>query len=139
MSHAETLRSRSTARGQELQTRTVIILRIHEKGERIPLTIADFNREKGAITIVFAEVGKTTKERGTLEAGDTILDFVGPLGRPSHIEKFGRVVCVGGGVGVAPVFPITRALKETGNEIISIIGGRSKELLFWADERVDGT
>ncbi|MDN5292698.1 MAG: ferredoxin/flavodoxin---NADP+ reductase [Eubacteriales bacterium] len=103
------------------------------------MTIADFNREKGAITIVFAEVGKTTKERGTLEAGDTILDFVGPLGRPSHIEKFGRVVCVGGGVGVAPVFPITRALKETGNEIISIIGGRSKELLFWADERVDGT
>lgn len=111
-----------------------IILRIHEKGERIPLTIADFNREKGTITIVFAEVGKTTKELGTLEAGDTILDFVGPLGRPSHIEKFGRVVCVGGGVGVAPVFPITRALKEAGNEIISIIGARTKELLFWAEE-----
>lgn len=111
-----------------------IILRIDEKGERIPLTIADFDKAKGTITIVFAEVGKTTQKLGTLEVGDTILDFVGPLGTPSHIEKFGRIVCVGGGVGVAPVLPINRALKEAGNETIGIIGARNKELLFWADK-----
>jgi len=111
-----------------------IILRIDEKGERIPLTIADFDKAKGTITIIFAEVGKTTQQLGKLEAGDTILDFVGPLGTPSHIENFGRVVCIGGGVGIAPVFPITRELKNAGNEVISIIGARCKELLFWEQE-----
>ncbi|WP_027719269.1 sulfide/dihydroorotate dehydrogenase-like FAD/NAD-binding protein [Desulfovirgula thermocuniculi] len=110
-----------------------VILRVQENGERIPLTIADFDREKGTITIVFQEVGKTTKLLGTLNAGDYILDFVGPLGTPSHIENFGTVVCVGGGVGIAPVFPIARALKEAGNYVISIIGARTKELLFWED------
>ncbi|MBE3584690.1 sulfide/dihydroorotate dehydrogenase-like FAD/NAD-binding protein [Desulfofundulus thermocisternus] len=110
-----------------------VILRIHEEGERIPLTIADFDREKGTITIVFQEVGKTTRQLGTLEAGDYIRDFVGPLGAPSHIENFGTVICVGGGVGIAPVFPIARALKEAGNHVISIIGARSKDLLFWED------
>ncbi|MGB9802648.1 sulfide/dihydroorotate dehydrogenase-like FAD/NAD-binding protein [Desulfofundulus sp.] len=110
-----------------------VILRIHEEGERIPLTIADFDREKGTITIVFQEVGKTTKQLGSLEAGDYIRDFVGPLGTPSHIENFGTVICVGGGVGIAPVFPIARALKEAGNHVISIIGARTGELLFWED------
>ncbi len=110
-----------------------VILRIHEEGERIPLTIADFDREKGTITIVFQEVGKTTKQLGSLEAGDYIKDFVGPLGTPSHIENFGTVICVGGGVGIAPVFPIARALKEAGNHVISIIGARTRELLFWED------
>lgn len=111
-----------------------IILRVHEEGERIPLTIADFDREKGTITIVFQEVGKTTKELGTLNVGDCVKDFVGPLGEPSHIKNYGRVVCVGGGVGVAPVHPIARALKEAGNEVIGIIGARTKELLFWEDK-----
>jgi len=111
-----------------------IILRVHDKGERIPLTIADFDREKGTITCVFQEVGKTTKELGTLNEGDCINDFVGPLGVPSHIENYGRVVCVGGGVGIAPVHPIARALKEAGNEVIGIIGARTKELLFWEDK-----
>jgi NAD(P)H-flavin reductase len=111
-----------------------IILRIDEKGERIPLTIADFDREAGTITIIFAEIGKTTKQLGTMEVGDSILDFVGPLGVPSHVEKYGRVVCIGGGVGVAPVYPITRALKEAGNEVISIMGSRCKDLLFWEDK-----
>ncbi|HOV43305.1 MAG TPA: FAD-binding oxidoreductase, partial [Syntrophothermus lipocalidus] len=87
-----------------------VILRIDEEGERIPLTIADFDRENGIITIIFQEVGKTTELLGELQAGDSILDFVGPLGCPSEIERFGTVVCVGGGVGVAPVFPIARAL-----------------------------
>jgi len=111
-----------------------IILRIDEKGERIPLTIADFNREKGSITIIFAEVGKTTQRLGLMEAGEALLDFVGPLGQPSEIENYGRVVCIGGGVGIAPVFPITRALHEAGNEVIGISGARNKDLLFWTDE-----
>lgn len=111
-----------------------IILRIHEEGERIPLTIADFNRLEGTITCVFQEVGKTTRQLGTLSPGDSILDFVGPLGRASHIENYGRVVCVGGGVGVAPVYPIARALKEIGNEVIGIIGARTKDLIFWEDK-----
>lgn len=111
-----------------------IILRVHEEGERIPLTIADFDRKKGTITCVFQEVGKTTKELGTLNEGDCVKDFVGPLGEPSHIKNYGRVVCVGGGVGVAPVYPIARALKEAGNEVIGIIGARTKELLFWEEK-----
>jgi len=112
-----------------------VIIRIDEKGERIPLTIADWDREEGSITIVFMEVGVTTRKLAQLKAGDFLDNFVGPLGLPSHIEKFGTVVCVGGGVGVAPIFPIARALKEAGNKIISIIGARSKDLLFW-EERV---
>lgn len=111
-----------------------IILRLDEKGERIPLTIADFNKDKGTITIIFQEVGYTTQCLGTLEAGDGILDFIGPLGQATEIERFGRVVCVGGGVGVAPVYPIARALKEAGNEVISIIGARTKELLIMENE-----
>ncbi|MFA5385829.1 MAG: sulfide/dihydroorotate dehydrogenase-like FAD/NAD-binding protein [Eubacteriales bacterium] len=111
-----------------------IILRIGEESERIPLTIADFNRENGTITLVFQEVGKTTKQLGMLEIGDSIRDLAGPLGMPSHVENLGAVICVGGGVGVAPVYPITRALKEAGNHVIGIIGSRNKELLFWEDK-----
>ncbi|MHB1125352.1 MAG: sulfide/dihydroorotate dehydrogenase-like FAD/NAD-binding protein [Bacillota bacterium] len=111
-----------------------IILRIDDQGERIPLTIADYSRERGTITTIFQEVGYTTQQMGLLEEGDQILDFVGPLGVPTEVHNFGRVVCVGGGVGVAPVYPIARALKEAGNEVISIIGARSKELLILEDE-----
>jgi len=111
-----------------------VILRLNESGERIPLTIADFDSEKGTITCVFQEVGKTTKQLGALGEGDCIKDFVGPLGLPSHIENYGRVACVGGGVGVAPVHPIARALKEAGNRVTGIIGARTKELLFWEDK-----
>ncbi|OPY57537.1 MAG: Dihydroorotate dehydrogenase B (NAD(+)), electron transfer subunit [Pelotomaculum sp. PtaU1.Bin035] len=111
-----------------------VILRVQEEGERIPLTIADFDREKGTITCVFQEVGKTTMELAKLSEGDSIKDFVGPLGEPSHIEMFGKVVCVGGGVGVAPVHPIARALKEAGNDVTGIIGARTGELLFWEDK-----
>ena len=111
-----------------------IILRIHEEGERIPLTIADFDREKGTITIVFQEVGKSTKQLGTLNAGDSLLDFVGPLGEASHMGNFGTVICVAGGVGIAPVHPIARALKEDGNNVIGIMGARCKDLLFWEEQ-----
>lgn len=109
-------------------------LRIHEQGERIPLTIADFDREKGTITTVFQKVGKTTHHLGTLNEGDFISDVIGPLGMHSHIENFGKVVCVGGGVGIAPIYPIARALKEAGNTVISIIGARTKNLIFWEDK-----
>ncbi len=113
------------------------ILKIHEEGERIPLTIADFDREKGTLTTVFQKVGKTTEHLGTLNEGDFISDVIGPLGVSSHIENFGKVVCVGGGVGIAPVYPITRALKEAGNKVLSIIGARNKDLLFWEDKMRD--
>ncbi|HNX28347.1 MAG TPA: sulfide/dihydroorotate dehydrogenase-like FAD/NAD-binding protein [Syntrophomonadaceae bacterium] len=111
-----------------------IILRTDEQGERIPLTIADFDREQGTLTLIFQEVGRSTTDMGRMEAGDRILDMVGPLGRASEIEKYGRVVCIGGGVGIAPVYPITRALKAIGNEVISIIGARTAEQLILKDE-----
>jgi len=108
-----------------------VILRITETGERIPLTIADIDTSKCTITIVFQEVGKSTSMLGKFEVGEKILDFIGPLGNPSEIKYFGSVVCVGGGVGIAPIYPIAKALKAKGNKIISIIGARSKNLLFW--------
>ncbi len=111
-----------------------IILRIDETGERIPLTIADFDRKKGTITIIFMEVGKTTKQLGTMKEGDKILNFAGPLGVPSDIEKYGTVVCIGGGVGIAPLYPIIRALKDAGNKVISILGARNKDLLILEKE-----
>jgi ferredoxin--NADP+ reductase len=120
---------------RKAQAGQFVVVMIDEKGERIPLTIADWDREEGSITIVFMEVGVTTRKLAQLNTGDSITSFVGPLGVPSHAEKFGTVVCVGGGVGVAPIFPIARALKDAGNRIISIIGARSKDLLFW-EERV---
>lgn len=119
---------------EKAQPGNFFVLRIHEEGERIPLTIADFDRERGTITAVFQKVGKTTYHLGTLNEGDFISDVIGPLGLPSHIENFGRVVCVGGGVGIAPIYPITKALKEAGNTIISIIGARTKSLLFWEEK-----
>jgi NAD(P)H-flavin reductase len=109
-------------------------LRVHEQGERIPLTIADFDRDKGTITTVFQKMGKTTHHLGTLNEGDHILDVIGPLGMPSHIDNFGKVICVGGGVGIAPTYPIARALREAGNRVYSIIGARTKDLIFWEDK-----
>ncbi len=111
-----------------------IILRIDEKGERIPLTITDFDRDKGTVTIIFMEVGKTTKQLGTLAIGDKLLNFVGPLGLPSDIENYGTVVCIGGGVGTAPLYPIIRELKKVGNHVISILGARNKSLLMLEEE-----
>ncbi|BER92360.1 MAG: sulfide dehydrogenase subunit beta [Candidatus Atribacteria bacterium] len=111
-----------------------VILRINDQGERIPLTIADFDPKKGTVTIIFQEVGKTTMMLGEMEAGDTILDFVGPLGKEMEEKNFGHVVCVGGGVGIAPTFPKARALKEAGNKVTSIIGARTASMLFWEDK-----
>ena len=119
---------------QKAQAGQFIIVRIDEQGERIPLTIADFDREAGTITIIFQQVGKSTMQLGALEVGDAVANFVGPLGRPSEIENWGAVVCVGGGVGTAPIYPIARALKEAGNTVLGIIGARSKELIFWEEK-----
>jgi ferredoxin--NADP+ reductase len=111
-----------------------IILMIHEEGERIPLTIADFDREAGTITIVVQAVGTSTRHLQTLGKGDSISNFIGPLGMPSEIEKVGTVVLAGGGVGVAPIYPIARALKEAGNKVICIMAARNESLLFWEDK-----
>ena len=110
-----------------------VIVRINEKGERIPLTIADFDREKQTVDIVFMAIGKTTKQLSALGAGDSILDIVGPLGKPSEIEAVEKIVFVGGGIGVAPVYPQARAYKEAGVHVISIIGARSADILIWED------
>lgn len=119
---------------RKAQAGQFVVIRIDEKGERVPLTIADWDEKEGSVTIVFMEVGTTTGKLALLKTGDSITDLVGPLGLPSHIEKFGTVVCVAGGVGVAPIVPITRAMKKAGNKIISITGARSKNLVFWEDE-----
>ena len=111
-----------------------VIVRIDESGERIPLTIADWDKNAGGLTVVFMEVGVTTHRLALLKAGDTITDFVGPLGLPTHIDKFGTVVCVAGGFAVATIMPIARAMRQAGNKVISIMGARSKDLLFWENE-----
>ncbi|MBA4373270.1 MAG: ferredoxin-NADP reductase [Thermodesulfovibrio sp.] len=111
-----------------------IIVRIDEFGERIPLTIADFDRDRGTITIIFQELGKSTIQLGKMNAGDSVASFAGPLGHPTEIENFGTVICMGGGVGIAPIYPIARALKQAGNKVISIIGARNKSLLFWEEK-----
>ncbi len=119
---------------QKAQPGQFVILRINEKGERIPLTIADFDSKKGTVTIIVQEIGATTRQLCCLNEGEGIEDFVGPLGRPSEIKKLGCVVCVGGGVGIAPMYPIARSLKEKGNKLVIIIGARNKELLILEDE-----
>ena len=111
-----------------------IILQIDgDWGERIPLTIADADSNKGTITIIFQCVGATTHKLAHKEPGDYVENILGPLGNPTHIEKFGSVACVGGGIGVAPLFPIVQALKEAGNHVTVIIGARSKELVIFED------
>lgn len=111
-----------------------IVLRITEEGERIPLTIADADPAAGTITLIFQEVGKSTAQLGKLKTGDALFDLIGPLGVPTHIEKFGTVVCIGGGIGIAPVYPIAKGMREAGNTVLSIIGARTKDLLILEDE-----
>jgi ferredoxin--NADP+ reductase len=111
-----------------------IVIRIDEKGERIPLTVAGWDEKEGSVTIVFMEVGTTTHRLATLGTGDYIVDFVGPLGIPTHIERVGTIVCVAGGFAVAVIKPIAEAMKEKGSKVISILGARTKDLLFWEDK-----
>ena len=111
-----------------------LIIRIDEEGERVPLTIADHDKDKGTITMVYQVAGRSTKQLSTMKVGEYLADVVGPLGHPSEVENFGTVVIVGGGVGIAPIHPIAKALKEAGNRGISIIGAKNKDLLFWEDK-----
>jgi len=111
-----------------------VILRVDEKGERFPLTLVDWKKQEGTTTLIFLEVGVSTKKLGALENGDEILDVAGPLGNPSEIEHYGSVCVIGGGVGTASAYPIARALKKAGNEVISIIGAKTAELLILEDE-----
>jgi ferredoxin--NADP+ reductase len=111
-----------------------VMLTVDEHGERIPLTMADFSSEKGTVTIAALEIGKTTKKLGTLKAGDSLFSLVGPLGLPTELKKYGTVVCVGGGIGLALMYPVVRALKEAGNTMVSIIGAKTKDLLISEDE-----
>jgi len=111
-----------------------VILRVNPKGERIPLTIADADPLAGTITLISQSVGKTTFELADMEVGEKLVDLVGPLGSPTHIAKVGTVVSVGGGIGIAPIYPITQAMRAAGNYIISILGARKKELLILEQE-----
>ncbi len=119
---------------RKAQAGQFVIMMIDEKGERIPLTIADWDEKEGSVTIVFMEVGTTTQRLALLKSGDSIANFVGPLGLPTRIEKFGTVVCVAGGFAVATIMPIARAMRDKGNKVISIMGARNKDLIFWEDE-----
>lgn len=111
-----------------------VVLVIDEKGERIPLTLADWDKDLGTIVLIFQKVGYSTKKLGALNIGDSILHLLGPLGHPTEAKNFGQVYCVGGGVGIAEVYPVSRAFKEAGNRVIGIIGVRSKELLILEDK-----
>lgn len=111
-----------------------IIFRADENGERVPLTIADVDKSKGALTIVFMAVGYSTKKLAELDVGDEIADVVGPLGKPTEIKKYGTVVCLAGGYGAAPCYLIAKAFKDAGNKVYMIMGARSKDLIFWADK-----
>jgi len=108
-----------------------VIVMADEKGERVPLTIADYDREAGTVTLVLMEVGTSSRKLARLAQGDNLYALIGPLGHPSEIEAFGTVVMVAGGVGTAPIFPIARTMREAGNRVITIQGARSRELLFW--------
>lgn len=116
---------------QKAKAGQFVVIRIDEKGERIPLTLADWDAQKGTITLVAMQIGTSTYKLNSLKAGESILNLVGPLGLASEIENFGTVVCIGGGVGVAPVYPIAKALKQAGNKVFSIMGARNQDLLFW--------
>ncbi|MFW9991827.1 MAG: sulfide/dihydroorotate dehydrogenase-like FAD/NAD-binding protein [Candidatus Odinarchaeota archaeon] len=119
---------------KKVQPGQFVILRVNEKGERIPLTVAEFDREKGTITLIFQKIGKSTELMGTMKAGDHILNLLGPLGQPVEIHKYGTVAVLGGGCGVAPVLPKTWALKEVGNHVIGIISARTTSLLICREE-----
>ena len=111
-----------------------IIFRVEQDGERVPLTVADVDKEKGILTIVFMAVGYTTKKLAMLNAGDELVDIVGPLGKPTDIKKYGTVVCIAGGYGAAPCYLISKAFKEAGKKVYMISGARTKDLLFWEDK-----
>jgi ferredoxin--NADP+ reductase len=116
-----------------------VILKENEMGERVPMSIGGLDKENGILTVVIQEVGKTSASMNRMKVGDSFSDVVGPLGVPTHIEKFGNCVCIGGGVGIPPIYPIARALKEAGNNVTTIIGARTKELLIYEKELTEAS
>lgn len=111
-----------------------VILRVNDEGERVPMSIAGLDRENGLLTIIYQVVGKTSALMTTVEPGDELADCVGPLGVPTHLDNWGTACVIGGGIGIAPIYPIAQAFKEAGNKVITIIGARNKDLLFYEDE-----
>ena len=119
---------------RKAQAGQFVIIRVNEDGERVPMSIAGLDRENGTLTVIYQVVGKTSALMTTVEAGGEIADCVGPLGVASHVDNWGTACVIGGGIGIAPIYPIAQAWKEAGNEIITIIGARSKENLFYEEE-----
>ncbi len=111
-----------------------VIIRVNETGERVPMSIGGLDREKGLLTVIYQVVGKTSALMTSIPAGGEISDCVGPLGEPSHVENWGTVVLIGGGIGIAPIYPIAQAWKEAGNKVITILGARSKDIMFYEEE-----
>jgi ferredoxin--NADP+ reductase len=124
---------RAPAVAAKIQPGQFVIVRADEVGERIPLTVADWNRDEGWVSCVFMQVGTSTYKLGQLKAGETLPTFVGPLGKPLELDRWGTVACAGGCYGIGSIYPIARALKEKGNRVISLVEGRSKFLLYWLD------
>ena len=116
-----------------------VILRHNEGGERVPMSIGGLDKENGVLTVVIQEVGKTSGAMNRMKVGDSFLDVVGPLGLPSHTEKFGRCICIGGGVGIPPIYPIAQALAAVGNKVETIIGARTKDLLIYREELTEAS
>jgi ferredoxin--NADP+ reductase len=125
---------RAPAVARKARAGQFVIVRVDEQGERVPMTVADFDRQRGTVSIAVQEVGKTTMHMATMQPGDCFATFTGPLGKPAEIVPYGTVVCVGGGSSIAAVYPLARALKEAGNTVLSIIGARTRELIFWDDK-----
>ncbi|MEP0827703.1 MAG: sulfide/dihydroorotate dehydrogenase-like FAD/NAD-binding protein [bacterium] len=119
---------------QKARAGQFVILRKDETGERVPMSIGGLDKQNGILTVVIQEVGKTSASMNRMKTGDHFADVVGPLGLPTHIEKFGHTVCIGGGVGIPPIFPIAQALKGAGNNVTTIIGARTRNLLIFEEE-----
>ena len=119
---------------RKVQAGQFVMIRVDEPGERIPLTVADKDPDEGTITIVYQAIGFTTKQLASKQVGDCLADVLGPLGQPTDVRRMGRVVCVAGGVGIAFIYPQVKAFAEAGNEIVSILGARSEDLLFFVEE-----
>lgn len=130
--HLLTVRAPDIA--EEIQPGQFVIVRSHDDAERIPLSVADWNREEESLTMIFMEVGRSTGRLAELSSGDRIPTVVGPLGKPTKIDNFGSVVCIGGCYGIGSIYPVARALKEKGNNVYTIVEGRSKYLLYWLDK-----
>ncbi|MBD3262675.1 MAG: sulfide/dihydroorotate dehydrogenase-like FAD/NAD-binding protein [Candidatus Altiarchaeales archaeon] len=111
-----------------------VVLRVDEQGERIPLTIFDWDSGEGTIDLVFLKVGTSTQKLGRLKAGDTLADILGPLGKPFPVKKYGKIACVGGGLGIPAIHPIARAMRQAGNEVVSVVGARTRQLMILSDE-----